>query len=416
MKIYLQTHAEAGKRVLVAFLTAVACYLTYYFHVALGTGTVVTHFYYFPIILACIWWQKRGLWVAGFLVLFLLASHHLLRPYAITINDYGRIVMLMVIAIVVAGLSEKIAATEIQLRNAHDELEKRVEERTAELADANRDLETEIEEHKRTEERLALSARRLEQRNEEVKNFAYIVSHDLRAPLINLKGFSAELREVMHVIYSVLEAHTKQAGDPLKTPIANALMDINEALDFIGSSVNRMDSLISALLNLSRLGRAELKPERIDMNKKVQETLNTMAHQLAEKQIEVKIGPLPVIEADRLAMQQILGNLLNNAVSYSIPGREGEIEITSETGLDQVTFHVKDNGQGIAPEDVDKIFMPFRRAGKTDVPGEGMSLAYTQALVNRHGGHIQCHSEAGEGSVFSFTIPITIPASFNEVT
>ena len=70
----------------------------------------------------------------------------------------------------------------------------------------------------------------------------------------------------------------------------------------------------------------------------------------------------------------------------------------------------------LSPEDVDKIFMPFRRAGKTDVPGEGMGLAYTQALVNRHGGHIQCHSEAGEGSVFSFTIPITIPASFNEVT
>jgi signal transduction histidine kinase len=98
---------------------------------------------------------------------------------------------------------------------------------------------------------------------------------------------------------------------------------------------------------------------------------------------------------------------------YSDPGRKGKIEITSETGLDQVTFYVKDNGRGIDPEDMDKIFMPFRRAGNTNVPGEGMGLAYTQALVSRHGGHIQCESEIGEGTTFSFTLPVSI--STNEV-
>ena len=409
---FFQKNASAFKQVLIVFFTLVACCLTYYFHAVLGIGTIVSHFYYIPIILACIWWQKKGIWIAVFLVTFLLISHQLLIPLATTVNVYIRIFMLMVIALVVAELSERISATERQLRNAHDQLEKRVVERTAQLADANRELELEIEQHKRTEERLELSAKRLEQRNEEIKNFAYIVSHDLRAPLINLKGFSAELRRALNVIQPVLQAHITQLDDRLQAAVSNARLDITEALDFIGSSTNRMDSLINALLHLSRLGRAELKPERIDMKKKVQETLNTLAHQIAEKQIKVKIGPLPIIEADELAMQQILDNLLNNAILYSTPGREGKIEITGESGLDQVTFHVKDNGRGIALEDMDKIFMPFRRAGNADVSGEGMGLAYTQALVNRHGGHIQCRSKVGEGSTFSFTIPA--PISTNE--
>lgn len=414
MNKFLQKHAGAGKLVLVVFLTLAVCYVTYYFHRVLGTGTVVTHFYYIPIILACLWWQRKGLWVAGFLVSFLLISHYLLRYDAITTNDYSRMFILMVIAMVMAGLSEKIKATECQLRDAHDQLEKRVVERTVQLADANRELELEIEQRKRTEERLELSAGRLKQSNEETKNFAYIVSHDLRAPLVNLKGFSAELKSALDVIRPVLETHIARMDDRSQAAVSDALLDISEALDFINSSVNRMDSLINALLHLSRLGRSELKPERIDMEKMVQETLNTLAHQIAEKQIEVKIGPLPVIEADKLAMQQILGNLLNNAILYSVHGREGKIEITSETGLNQVTFHVKDNGPGIAPEDIDKIFMPFRRAGKADVPGEGMGLPYTQALVNRHSGHIRCRSKVGEGSTFTFTIPIS--TSTNEAS
>lgn len=407
-KKFFQKHAGAGKQVLIAFFTLVACFLTYYFHAVLGTGTIVTHFYYIPIIFACIWWQRKGLWIAAFFAIFLLASHQLLRPEEVKANDYSRIFMLMAIAIVMVGLSEKILATERQLKNAYDQMENRVVKRTAQLAEANRKLELEIEQHRRAEERLQLSARRLEQRNEEIKNFAYIVSHDLRAPLINLKGFSAEMRRALEVIQPVLQAHITQLDDQSQAAVSNSRLDITEALEFIDSSTSRMDSLIKALLHLSRLGRAELKPERIDMNKKVQETLNTMAHQITEKQIKVKIGPLPIIEADNLAMEQILGNLLNNAILYSVPNREGKIEITGETGLDQVTFHVKDNGRGIALEDMDKVFMPFRRVGKADVPGEGMGLAYTQTLVNRHGGHIECRSKVGEGSTFSFTIPIPI--------
>jgi len=378
-KSFFQKHAQVIKKLLIAFFILAACCLTYYFHAVLRVGTIVSHFYYIPIILACIWYQKKGIWIAVFLVTFLLASHQLLKPAASTYTLYIRIFMLMTIAIVVAALSERISATERQLRNAHDQLEKRVVERTAQLAEVNRKLELEIEQHKRSEERLALSAKRLEQRNEEIKNFAYIVSHDLRAPLVNLKGFSAELRIALDVIRPVLQTLITQPDRQLQPAVSTALLDIAEALDFIGSSTNRMDSLINALLQLSRLGRSELKREPIDMEKMVQETLNALAHQIAEKQIDVKIGPLPKIEADRLAMQQILGNLLNNAVLYSLPERKSRIEITAETGLDQVTIFVKDNGRGIAPKDMDKVFVPFRsKSISATIPTPSLATAFVR--------------------------------------
>ncbi|MBU1750826.1 MAG: ATP-binding protein, partial [Chloroflexi bacterium] len=85
--------------------------------------------------------------------------------------------------------------------------------------------------------------------------------------------------------------------------------------------------------------------------------------------------------------------------------RPGEIEITAERGSNETTFTIRDNGRGIAAEDMDKVFAPFRRAGKQDVPGEGMGLAYVQALVRRHDGRIWCESTLGAGTTFSFTIP-----------
>jgi signal transduction histidine kinase len=109
--------------------------------------------------------------------------------------------------------------------------------------------------------------------------------------------------------------------------------------------------------------------------------------------------------ADRTAMELIFGNLLSNAVLYLRPGCPGQIEVTGEAGSDETTFHIKDNGRGIAEEERNKVFEPFRRAGKPDTPGEGMGLAYVQALVRRHGGRIWFTSQPGVGTTFSFTIP-----------
>ena len=136
----------------------------------------------------------------------------------------------------------------------------------------------------------------------------------------------------------------------------------------------------------------------------VQETVQTLAHQIAQHPAQVTVAPLPTVMADRTAMEQIMGNLLTNAVAYLVPGRPGEIVVTGERRPRATVFAVRDNGRGIAAEDMPKVFEPFRRFARQDVPGEGMGLAYVQMLVRRHGGEIRCHSTPGVGTTFTFTI------------
>jgi len=270
------------------------------------------------------------------------------------------------------------------LRAARDSLEVRVQERTAEL----------------------------EQANEEIKHFAYIVSHDLRAPLVNLKGFSAELRYALDEIQQVLGDARPHLDEGQQQRLRYALdEDVPEALGFIESSVSRMDAFINAVLRLSRLGRRELHPEPVDVEALAHEALESLAHQIEAHEVEVTVGALPTVVVDRTSMEQIMGNLLDNALKYLQPGRPGEIEIAAErdgSGADEemVTFHVRDNGRGIAEDDLHKVFAPFRRAGKQDAPGDGMGLPYVQTLVRRHGGRIWCESEPGEGTTFSFTLAV----------
>jgi PAS domain S-box-containing protein len=266
-------------------------------------------------------------------------------------------------------------------------------------------IQTDITERKRMEERLQLYAAELERSNEEVKNFAYIVSHDLRVPLVNLKGYTAELRSALEVIGPNMNTALPHITEEKRSAVAMALHeDVPEALEFITTSVSRMDSFINSVLQLSRLGRRELKPEPIDMKALVQGILETLSHQIQERRINVIIGSLPQVVADRTAMEQIMGNVLGNAVKYLDPDRPGQIEVTAKNNHSETIFRIQDNGRGIAEEDMHKVFAPFRRAGKQDTQGEGMGLAFVQTLVRRHGGSIWCESELGKGTTFTFTI------------
>ena len=273
-----------------------------------------------------------------------------------------------------------------------------------------------ITERKRAEEQLQRYAAELEQANEEVKQFAYIVSHDLRAPLVNLKGFAAELRLGLEVIDSAMETALPHLDEKQRQDVIMALEeDVPEALGFINSSATHMDHFISALLKLSRLGRRELRLEPVDMDALVQATLESLAHQIEERQVEVTVGPLPEVVADRTSMEQIMGNLLGNAVKYLDPDCPGRIGIIAQRGPGKTTFHIRDNGRGIAEDDMDKVFAPFRRIGRQDVPGEGMGLPYVQALVRRHGGRIWCESEPGVATTFTFTISNHLAEGGNHV-
>jgi signal transduction histidine kinase len=283
--------------------------------------------------------------------------------------------------------------------------ERRQERAYRSLQHANEQLEKEIAERERSEKAVRASELRYRQLVEELKDFSTAVSHDLRAPLINLKGFSKEIEAALDVTRPVVDAALAELSEKRKKEVAAAFYeDLPEAVDFIDASVAKMERLINSILKLSRLDRRELKPETLDMKKIVQDTLKSLGHQIKARGIEVSVGNLPETRADKVAMEQILSNLLSNAINYLDPGRTGKIEITGESRPDENVFQIRDNGRGIQKFDIEKVFNLFERLGNDSAAGEGMGLAYVRALVRRHGGDVFCESEYGAGSKFTFTI------------
>jgi PAS domain S-box-containing protein len=238
----------------------------------------------------------------------------------------------------------------------------------------------------------------LRESNEEIQRYAYIVSHDLRAPLVNVMGFTSELGETQ------AELRTLLAGNPQAARIE---ADMGEALGFIGAAVTRMERLIAAILKLSREGRRRFEPEPLDMTTLIRRLADATRHQAGVQNATVTVAPdLPGIAADRLAVEQIFGNLLDNALKYLEAGRPGRITVTGEpAAAGRVRFAVADNGRGIAPQDHARVFELFRRSGAQDRPGEGIGLAHVKALVRALGGRIDLASEPGRGSTFTVTLP-----------
>lgn len=281
---------------------------------------------------------------------------------------------------------------EARLRDANVNLEGVVDERTADLREANN----------------------------EIQRFAYIVSHDLRSPLVNIMGFTGELEELGGDIFRRIGSltHVPADGPPLpdgeialEGPDKQLSDDFSEALGFIKSSIAKMDRLISAILNLTREGRREFQPEKIDTRELIEAIVSTLAHQAAEAQAEIHIAPLPDLVSDRLALEQIFSNLIDNAIKYLKPGVPGEIRIRGRTKLGYAIFEISDNGRGIDAKDHQRIFDLFRRAGTQDKPGQGIGLAHVRALVRRLGGTMSVSSELNTGSTFTITLPITWNAS-----
>ena len=318
---------------------------------------------------------------------------------ASSLNIDGRPLMLAM----VRDISERRRTQEI-LQQAHDTLEQRVRERTAELIVAK----SELEEHRdHLESMVKARTRELEAANEEVRSFTYIVSHDMRVPLLNIKGFTAELVIAINQLQDNLSLDVLSQLDHEKRQILIELLreEVPTALQFIEKSVNKLDQQINAILKLSRLGYRTLKQETVALKPVIDELLKNFAHQLETSNTLTKIGKLPNILADRFAVQQILGNLLDNAIKYLDKERNGEISITAELHGHETIVHIQDNGIGISAADQPKIFRIFQRAGPQDQPGEGMGLAYVNSLVRHIGGRIWCESTPGQGSRFSVAFP-----------
>jgi signal transduction histidine kinase len=280
----------------------------------------------------------------------------------------------------------------------------------AQLRDNNLNLESTVQE--RTSD--------LREANEEIQRFAYIVSHDLRSPLVNIMGFTSELEELRGDIFKRIAMLSRAASSaPLvpDTPIDDAeaalegadqqlSQDFAEALGFIKSSIAKMDRLITAILNLTREGRREFQPVPIDTRELIEGIVSTVAHQAAEANAQIRIEPLPDIVSDRLALEQIFSNLIDNALKYLKSGAPGDVSVRGRTKLGFAIFEVSDNGRGIDPKDHQRIFDLFRRAGTQDRPGQGIGLAHVRALVRRLGGTMSVASELHNGSTFTITLPL----------
>jgi signal transduction histidine kinase len=252
----------------------------------------------------------------------------------------------------------------------------------------------------------------LDAANEEIQRFAYIVSHDLRAPLVNIMGFTSELENAQGEIEKFYRA-VAQAQPALVTREARDAVesDLAESLGFIRSSTVKMDKLINAILKLSREGRRVLVPEHIGMHQLLDAQRHSLAHQLNERDAEFIVEAVPDLTSDRLAVEQVFGNLIDNAVKYLAPGRPGRIVVRGRDLGPSVRYEIEDNGRGIDEKDYERIFDLFRRSGMQDQQGEGIGLAHVRALVRRLGGTISVSSRLGEGSTFTVTLPKYISMS-----
>jgi signal transduction histidine kinase len=178
-------------------------------------------------------------------------------------------------------------------------------------------------------------------------------------------------------------------------------------MSFIRSSTRKMDSLINAILKISRDGRRKLVPERVDLKAAMETAAASVHHQVvaADGTMEMDIR-VPALITDRFSLDQIVGNLFDNAVKYRYPGRPVKIAVRAmPAGKGRIKIDVEDNGRGIAKNDRERVFELFRRAGEQDQPGEGIGLAYVRSLIRNLGGDITVESIEGTGSTFTLLLP-----------
>lgn len=295
----------------------------------------------------------------------------------------------IVILAVVGGVTITVLRYTRELAEARDEvaalntgLERRVQERTADL----------------------------EQVNDEIQRFAYIVTHDLRAPLVNIMGFTSELEGSVNSLQALIDK--SKAGHDPTDPVAQAArtaasVDLPEAIGFIRSSTRKMDNLINAILKVSREGRRPLRPEHVELGEMIKASAAAIQHQLSEASGKIELDlDVPAINTDRPSLEQIFGNLFDNAVKYRSKHRPLRIDVRARAVPgERIEIEIADNGRGIDDQDRERVFELFRRSGVQDQPGEGIGLAQVRTVVRNLGGDITVTSALDRGTTFRVVLP-----------
>jgi len=224
----------------------------------------------------------------------------------------------------------------------------------------------------------------LENKNAELENFNYTVSHDLKSPIITIKSF-----------VSLLEKDVKK-GDHIR---------VQHDIERISRATEQIEVLLEDLLELSRLGSVINPPEDVRLTDIINSAIERLSGRISEKKAEMIIHPdLPVISCDRERMVQVFQNLLENAIKFTEKGKIPRVEVTCVVKDEEVVCTVRDNGKGIDPTYSEKIFQIFHQLDPDD-EGTGMGLAFIKRIIEAHGGRIWAESEGtGKGTVFHFTV------------
>ncbi len=290
-----------------------------------------------------------------------------------------------------AGMAIEQKQAEQELHAHRDHLEDLVRERAADLKEAYEQLKEESAERKQAEEAIARQAQELarsnaalEQRNQELQQFAFVASHDLQEPLRAISGFCQLLGQRYE---GKLDA------------------EADEFITYIVDGTMRMQNLIRGLLEYSRIGSDERPLKLTDCESVVNEVLNNLKTPIEESGTTVRCSGLQSVMADRAQMVQLFQNLISNAVKYRSK-KPPTIDIKAEAKNGDWVFSVRDNGIGIDPQQVDRVFTIFQRLHTPEeYPGNGMGLAICKKIVTRHHGRIWIESKPGKGSTFFFTLP-----------
>lgn len=260
-----------------------------------------------------------------------------------------------------------------------------------------------ISERFKNEEKIKTLNVGLTDKNRELEEILYVASHDLRSPLVNIQGFSKELKEGVDKI----TGYVKNIDDVNKIRgLVYEVLDenINESFDYIFKNTRKMDLLLSGLLRLSRLDRSAVLMKNVKMSSLARDVIKTFDYQIQVTNCEIVAVNLPDCYCDEFMIFQVLSNYIDNAIKFNFPGRQPIVKISGKLSGGSVVYCVSDNGKGISPEYKDKIFDLFSRLD-TKVAGEGLGLTIVKKIISKHSGSCWVESELGSGSSFYFTLP-----------
>jgi signal transduction histidine kinase len=298
-----------------------------------------------------------------------------LYSFEISARDLPYSVVFVVWAVIVASFSGVRRRVEENLRETRDHLQIEVEQR-AHREDRIRSLNQE----------LAKRAAELEATNRELESFAYSVSHDLRAPLRHVAGFSELLQ--------------KQASSSLDDKSQRYIRTIIE-------SARKMGNLIDDLLAFSRIGRTETRAMAVNLQQLVKEVIAETKQETKDRNIAWKIGALPVCYGDRSMLKLVVVNLVSNAIKFTRMRAPAEVEIGCvDRNKSEIEVFVKDNGAGFDMRYVNKLFGVFQRLHLPEqFEGTGIGLATVQRIIHRHGGKVWAEGAVDQGATFHFSLP-----------